>query len=90
MAEEIEITGRFYGVDEYEMIDADVYPNPTNGQVSINSEVATQIYVYDLCGRQIMNTTIEEGYNVIDISHLANGCYLMKTGNNKVVKLIKR
>lgn len=66
------------------------YPNPTNGQVSINSEVATQIYVYDLCGRQIMNTTIEEGYNVIDISHLANGCYLMKTGNNKVVKLIKR
>ncbi len=55
----------------------EIYPNPTNGSVSIKTNQAYQISVYNQLG-EVMNSkklNIHEGTNTLDLSHLSNGTY---------------
>ena len=63
-----------------------VYPNPTNGFISLNienyTEGATQIDILDLMGRNVQRTQqyLDKSYNILslDISNLSNGLYLVR------------
>ena len=81
-----------------------IYPNPTNSQLRIeNYELRDgEIAIYDIVGRKAPLNPPERGKQsrdysppseglgeaVIDISHLANGLYLLKIGS-KTFKIIK-
>lgn len=76
----------------------DVYPNPNNGQFSINfrdlgNEDVT-IEVYNLQGQRVYNsaTSLTSGntYETVDITSNANGTYLVKmtVGNDVLTKTI--
>ena len=52
----------------------DLFPNPTNSILQLNSEVNHQMEVYDLIGRKLMEKT----GNSIDISSLPNSTYIVK------------
>jgi photosystem II stability/assembly factor-like uncharacterized protein len=64
-----------------------IYPNPAANQVSLsfhlNDPAFTYIEVYDLSGRKVLATTPRQktpGYNteILNISHLVKGVYLLK------------
>lgn len=64
------------GVKGVEKITASVYPNPTNGVVSVQTESQNdvELTVYDLSGRVLLSNLGAQ----IDISNLANGIYILK------------
>ena len=63
------------------MANVSVYPNPTNGQLTVNSNEAIEsIVIYDLSGRivemQDLNAVTTANLNV---AHLNSGIYFIKT-----------
>jgi len=76
-----------------------VYPNPTNGQLTISLPNPSEggayemenVEIYDVVGKKqkiIINYQLSTIHS-IDVSHLANGIYFLKV-NNKVVKFVKQ
>ncbi|MDG1824327.1 MAG: T9SS type A sorting domain-containing protein [Flavobacteriaceae bacterium] len=55
-------------------IDVFGYPNPTSGLVHANQEIISQIRVYDLTGKQLM----ESEDSSVDLSTFKNGVYLLQ------------
>ncbi len=64
-----------------------VFPNPTTGILNVRNTLNTipKIVVYDLYGRQLLQTT----QNQIDLSSFANGIYLIQIEKD-IVKVEKR
>ena len=67
--------------------DIRVYPNPAQNTLYIQSaETVEQVSIYDISGRMLLQTTRQS----IDISHLANGIYIIKvkTATGETLKRI--
>lgn len=63
------------------------YPNPTKDRLYLfNTENIKQIGIYDLQGRLIHQTPVQ---NILDVSFLNRGVYLLKADNRQVIKVIK-
>ncbi|MFA9215083.1 MAG: T9SS type A sorting domain-containing protein [Candidatus Methylacidiphilales bacterium] len=59
-----------------------VYPNPSKGEIKINGLTNnTQLEIFDLKGALVKNDLINEN-NIIDVSNLRNGIYLIKLITN--------
>ncbi|MDR1762009.1 MAG: T9SS type A sorting domain-containing protein [Bacteroidales bacterium] len=66
-----------------------VYPNPTTGTISIQSEFPVDtVMIYDNNGR-IVGVEYFRPDNTIDISHLPNGIYFVQINGNRV-KVVKQ
>ncbi|MDA7744558.1 T9SS type A sorting domain-containing protein [bacterium] len=69
------------GISGISKQDFSIYPNPTqNGSVTVtgNLQIGSEVYIYDLSGRQIRNEIIANETIQIDISKLDAGTYLIK------------
>ncbi len=72
-------------------IQFNVFPNPTNGIITINHNIAKTLDIYKLDGSRIKSYQIEGQENVqIDLSYLANGMYLISNNKNQHTTLIKQ
>ena len=76
-------------------IEFNLYPNPTKNILNIetNCKNNCQVILYDLMGKQVLQTTIENSINSIDLPALQSGIYLVQiideiTGNKTTKKLI--
>jgi poly(beta-D-mannuronate) lyase len=69
-----------------------IYPNPTNGVITIEGADVTSIDIFDISGRIIKSVLVNDSKTSIDLSDQAQGIYLMKiyTGDSVLVKKIKR
>lgn len=71
-----------------------VYPNPSNGIFSLNTDARATIVVYDLNGKIIKSENINTGNTNFNLNSSPNGIYLLKIthDNNQVetIKLIKK
>ena len=72
-----------------------IYPNPAQNTITISSKTDEDLSVkiYDINGRELMNTSIQGKQNNIDVNQLYLGVYLMKiSGSDKVetIKFIKK
>ena len=91
------------GIDDYETNSGiTVYPNPTNGIITVvvvadnhpPLQNGASIQIYDISGRIVQTQFIASQRNAnenditIDISHLQQGMYYLKIGN-ETVKIIK-
>ena len=93
------------GIDNYELgitnYELSVYPNPTNGLITIRTAVGVGftadqngafIQIYDISGRVVQTQLIESQRNTneftIDISNLQQGMYYLRVGN-ETAKIIK-
>ena len=56
------------------------YPNPTTGQVIIDSEKASFVKVVDIQGNIIAQKQLEEGISTIDLQNFPDGIYFLKEG----------
>lgn len=65
-----------------------VYPNPTNGTTTITVAKPTSVSVRTINGTEIMTTTVE-GQQVMDLSGFAAGVYFIHTPEGQTIKLVK-
>jgi len=65
--------------NEFDGIDFTYFPNPTNGNVAINSKtVISQVAVYNVTGQLLYQNVINELNANVDISAFASGTYFFK------------
>ena len=80
-------------VKEQSFLNAKLYPNPTNGQLTVEMEGLTEVEVYNLVGQSLLRKDASEGSAIIDMSSLQNGVYMVKVSAQagsvmqKVVKM---
>ncbi|WP_395074690.1 T9SS type A sorting domain-containing protein [Flavobacterium sp.] len=69
-----------------------IYPNPAQNVVNVEVDGLNEIEVYDINGRFLLKKQMSENKNVIDISSLSKGIYVLKVstengiGNFKIIK----
>lgn len=71
--------GPFQSIGENNIAGLRMYPNPTNGTtlyISTDSNDAKQVAIYDVLGKQVINTTVNN--DAINISSLNAGVYIVK------------
>ncbi len=87
-----EFTARFNG-----MIDAvlehgyeplSVFPNPSMNEVIVEIEEKSELQIIALNGQVLRTISLNAGTNILDLSEVRNGMYILKAGNF-VGKLVK-
>jgi len=75
-------------VTSVEANQATIFPNPTTGKFTIESENPIEkIDILDVCGKSIGVFT---GYQSFNIENLENGVYYVRTDNGRISKIIKK
>ena len=92
--EEKTFTTEPVGINDYELNNVVVYPNPTTGMIQIqNSESRIQnVEVYDAYGKLLNVVNVNDNTAALDLSGYAAGTYFVKimTENGMVTKRIVR
>ncbi len=55
-----------------------VFPNPSNGEFTLNANENTEVQIYDIQGKLIKTVNVTEGSHKIDLSAYAAGEYILK------------
>lgn len=63
-----------------------LFPNPTKGLVSVNQDIISQIRIYDLTGKQLINSNASS----VDLSFFKNGVYLFQLYRNDKNEWVNR
>lgn len=74
------------GIEHVSIINATLYPNPANDNVQMNFERSsgeTQLHVFDVSGRLLVQERINEGIQMLTIKtqELPSGSYLIRLGS---------
>ena len=80
-----EIVWNPLGIGENEMNSLSIYPNPTNGLLTINGidpNITNSIILYNSLGKVLRTIEINNDSFKLDISDLPNGMYLIRVRNN--------
>ena len=78
-------------VNEWEIDDLKIYPNPANKQITIelgNNGNTTELKIKDVTGKTVFSQQVVENKAVVPLTHFAKGVYFLEV-NNRVVKFIK-
>lgn len=67
----------------------EIYPNPTNGQVKLDSDNSGSLNIYDIYGRKLRQIEVKSGKNNISIDNFSSGIYFFSF-ENEVKKLFVR
>ena len=76
------------GVAEPEQNTLKLWPNPTSGKFSIETETAMSIEVMDVQGRCVDRYALKPGANPMDLGRLPEGLYFIKDENGAAQKLL--
>jgi len=78
---EVVVTIGTVGVEEGELVDVEVYPNPTsailNVTIPISVEGTIELRMMDVAGNLVFTRTVAAGTNRMDVSTLSKGVYLL-------------
>lgn len=81
------------GTEDLTVSEIKIYPNPTSNILNfkgLNSE-ELQVTVYDVLGKEVLNTNLSEYDNQLDVSQLESGLYTIKIDKtNETIKFIKQ
>src|SRR5690554_8114747 len=88
------VCGTAVSTEEFNSLQLNVYPNPTNDVINIETDEQLSNYIiYDVSGRQIQNGNFENN-NQINLQNVNNGTYFIKVttvqGNSGTVKVVKK
>ena len=71
-----------------------IYPNPTNGNITVCGEEINMVEVYNLCGQKVMTVEANSSSVNVNMSALTTGVYMVKVvdvnGNATVNKVVKK
>jgi hypothetical protein len=66
------------GVDENDLNDIRIYPNPANNLVNIDNAANSSVSIYNLLGEVVKSVRTTSNNTSIDVSNLAAGSYVVK------------
>lgn len=78
------------GISEAGQILVNIYPNPVNDVLNLESKAATEIQLMNLLGNVIETHILQQGINSIDATNLTSGIYFIRTGNGADLKFVKQ
>ena len=67
-----------------------IYPNPSNGIITLMNENAKEAFVYNMLGEQVAILKVVSGNNQLDLSYLKAGIYFVNCGTKKSKIVIER
>ncbi len=78
------------GVDDVNLANAQIYPNPSNGIINIALTKAAKIEIFDVTGRSVYAGNANAGDNTINLTGKGKGTFVVKIteGNNRVSKKV--
>jgi hypothetical protein len=77
------------GVNNYS-IKANIYPNPTTGNVTVESNaINADITVYDMFGKLMMTSKVASERTELDFNGFASGVYTVRIANSNAVTTVK-
>jgi hypothetical protein len=77
------------GLDDLASVDVNVYPNPTNGTITIEGVMPSDYIVYTIQGEVVSTGGINGGKKVLDLTDLSGGTYFIRLiGSNIITKTI--
>ena len=86
--------GVLLSTEEFQVNAIKMYPNPVKGEIlNIKTQRDLQVDIFDVLGKKVIATTVNENSNAINVSALSNGLYLakLKSSDGVVTKrLIKQ
>jgi hypothetical protein len=82
------------GVELNKEFSVQIYPDPTTDKVFINNGIGkyTKVQVFNMIGTNVIQKELNTGTNIIDVTALSKGIYIIKLYNNQgalLKKLIK-
>ena len=81
----------YLGINEANKANFELYPNPSNGSVSINGIDNAEVILSDFSGKTFLNQNVNNNTS-LDLNGLSNGTYLVtivQNGNRSVQTLVK-
>jgi hypothetical protein len=67
-----------------------VYPNPANDHLNVKVSEDSDVQIFDMSSKLLIQTTVKVGVNDIrGIQNLSNGIYMMKISNGKTTSMHK-
>lgn len=66
-----------------------MYPNPAENYITIESADVAEVKIYSINGQMLLQQSINEGINTIDLSNLNSGMYFISV-NETMVKIVKK
>ena len=77
------------GVNNYS-IKANIFPNPTTGNVTVESNaINADINVFDMFGKLMMTSKVAADRTELDFSSFAPGVYMVRISNNNAITTVK-
>lgn len=73
---------KYSGVDENDETVSNIYPNPSNGIITIDIDVNSTVTIYNITGQMVYNQSID-GKTSIDLSNFEKGTYLVVLKNDR-------
>lgn len=70
-------------VEPEQVLDWEVYPNPSTGQVRWHSDEIRQVEVYQLNGVLLKQQLVQPSENTLDLSVFSDGLYFLRLSNEK-------
>jgi hypothetical protein len=75
-------------IDEINLLNLSVYPNPSNGTFTISldntANVTYEVTLTDLAGRVVYKSSLSEGMHIVNSENLADGSYLLNLNGNEI------
>ena len=70
----------YSSIKEEEEVQVKLFPNPSNGTINIRyaGNRNTEMKLYNLTGKELLQVQLREGANNIDASYLSSGIYLIR------------
>lgn len=81
----------YLGINQANKANFELYPNPSNGSVSINGIDNAEVILSDFSGKTFLNQNVNNNTS-LDLNGLSNGTYLVtivQNGNRSVQTLVK-
>lgn len=77
------------GLNESKRTGLRVYPTCFSSVLTVESDIPSMIYLYNMTGQCLMTIQIHAGNNRIDVSSLVDGVYFIKAAEGQTMKIVK-
>ena len=87
--DDINITAGLTGVEENEMSNINVYPNPATNVINVSAQGFEQYQLVNMLGQTVISNNLVNGNAQINVSELSNGVYFVRLINGSEVETVK-
>lgn len=63
-----------------------IFPNPAADIVAVRTATATEFVLLDMTGREVMRSFVQQGETELEVRHLPNGVYVVRSGSRLPVQ----